>query len=160
VPMTPAPSAPAAEPAEAGRVRASPLARKIAAQAGLDLHRLQGSGPAGRIVRRDVEAALAAPRPAAPAIAVPRPAAPASPGVAAPRPPERRTLVVPSRPEVESEDVALTPMRALIARRMPLSKGPIPHFYITAEAAMDRAMDLRAELNGLEGQPKASVTDL
>ena len=51
-------------------------------------------------------------------------------------------------------------MRAIIAKRMPLSKAPVPHFYVTIEVAMDRAMDLRAELNGLEGQPKVSVTDL
>jgi pyruvate dehydrogenase E2 component (dihydrolipoamide acetyltransferase) len=68
--------------------------------------------------------------------------------------------VVPARQEPEFEDLALTPMRALIAKRMPLSKGPVPHFYVTSEIAMDRAMDLRAELNALEGQPKVSVTDL
>ncbi len=64
------------------------------------------------------------------------------------------------RTDAEFEDVALTPMRAIIAKRMPLSKAPVPHFYVTTEVAMDRAMDLRAELNGLEGQPKISVTDL
>jgi pyruvate dehydrogenase E2 component (dihydrolipoamide acetyltransferase) len=67
---------------------------------------------------------------------------------------------VAARTGAEFEDVALTPMRALIAKRMPLSKGPVPHFYVTSEVAMDRAMDLRAELNALEGQPKVSVTDL
>jgi pyruvate dehydrogenase E2 component (dihydrolipoamide acetyltransferase) len=61
---------------------------------------------------------------------------------------------------VEYEDMALTPMRAAIAKLMPLSKAPVPHFYVTSEVAMDRAVELRAELNGLEGNPKVSVTDL
>ena len=51
-------------------------------------------------------------------------------------------------------------MRAAIAKRMPLSKGPVPHFYVTSDAAMDLAWELRAELNALEGSPKVSVTDL
>ncbi|MEX2148238.1 MAG: dihydrolipoamide acetyltransferase family protein [Candidatus Rokuibacteriota bacterium] len=116
-----------------GRVKASPLAKKIAAQSGVDLTLLQGSGPGGRIIRRDVEAASAT----APA---------ARPGAAA--------------AGVEFEDLPLSQMRATIARRMPQSKGPVPHFYVTSEVAMDRAWELREELNGLEGQPKISVNDL
>ena len=54
----------------------------------------------------------------------------------------------------------LTPMRAAIAKRMPLSKAPVPHFYVTSEVAMDRAWALREELNALDGQPKISVTDM
>ena len=130
-------------------MKASPLARKIAAQSGVDLHLVQGSGPGGRIVRRDVEAASAQGPAAAPADS-------AAPVAAAGRP----TFAIPPRTDAEFEDVALTPMRAIIAKRMPLSKAPVPHFYVTTEVAMDRAMDLRAELNGLEGQPKISVTDL
>jgi pyruvate dehydrogenase E2 component (dihydrolipoamide acetyltransferase) len=118
----------------AGRPKASPLARKIAAQKGVDLRLIQGSGPGGRIVRRDVEAAVAAPA------AVPA----AAPGV----------------PAVEYEDRPLTAIRATIARRMPLAKAPVPHFYLTTEVAMDRAWDLREQLNALEGQPKISVNDL
>ena len=83
-------------------------------------------------------------------------AAPRSAVAAAGRP----AFAIPPRTDAEFEDVALTPMRAIIAKRMPLSKAPVPHFYVTTEVAMDRAMDLRAELNGLEGQPKISVTDL
>jgi pyruvate dehydrogenase E2 component (dihydrolipoamide acetyltransferase) len=60
----------------------------------------------------------------------------------------------------EFEDVPLTTMRAAIAKRMPLSKAPVPHFYVTSEVAMDRAWALREELNSLEGQPKISVNDL
>jgi len=149
VPVTPAPAAVAAR-APGERVKASPLARKIAAQSGVDLHLVQGSGPGGRIVRRDVETASAQ----GPA------AAPASSAAPVAQPAGRPTFTIPPRTDAEFEDVALTPMRAIIAKRMPLSKAPVPHFYVTTAVAMDRAMDLRAELNGLEGQPKISVTDL
>jgi pyruvate dehydrogenase E2 component (dihydrolipoamide acetyltransferase) len=67
---------------------------------------------------------------------------------------------VAAAPGVEFEDVALTPMRAAIAKRMPLSKAPVPHFYVTTEVAMDRAWALREQLNALDGQPKVSVNDL
>ena len=126
---------------DGGRVKASPLARKIAAQSGVDLKLIQGSGPGGRIVRRDVEAASTAPAAAAAAAPALRP-------------------VTPSVEGPEYEDVALSPMRAAIAKRMPLSKAPVPHFYVTTEVAMDRSWELREDLNGLEGQPKISVNDL
>ena len=142
--MAPRPQAPAA--ADGGRVKASPLARKIAAQSGVDLKLVHGSGPGGRIVRRDVEAAAAAPATAA------------APSAAAPSPALRP--VTPTVTGPEYEDVALSTMRAAIAKRMPLSKAPVPHFYVTSEVAMDRAWELREELNGLEGQPKISVNDL
>jgi pyruvate dehydrogenase E2 component (dihydrolipoyllysine-residue acetyltransferase) len=141
-----------AQPAD-GRVKASPLARKIAGQAGVDLRLIQGTGPGGRIIRRDVEAAQAAPRPAA-AAAASRPAAPGRPE------PARPAFVIPSRPQAEFEDVALSPMRAAIAKRMPMSKAPVPHFYVTSEVDMDAAWKLREQLNSLEGQPKISVTDM
>jgi pyruvate dehydrogenase E2 component (dihydrolipoyllysine-residue acetyltransferase) len=146
--------APAATAPAAARVKASPLAKKIAGQSGVDLRLVQGSGPGGRIVRRDVEALLASARPAAEA---PRPVAapaPAPAGAGAP------AFTIPTRPEAEYEDVRLSPMRAAIARWMPLSKAPVPHFYVTVAVAMDRAWQLREELNGLEGQPKVSVNDL
>jgi len=117
-----------------GRVKASPLAKKIAAQSGVDLRVIQGSGPGGRIVRRDVEAAAAGPVWSAPAAA--------------------------TAPGSEYEDVPLSQMRAIIAKRMPLSKAPVPHFYVASDVAMDRASDLREALNALEGQPKISVNDL
>ena len=146
VPMS---APPTQTPGRDGRVKASPLARKVAAQSGVDLRLLQGTGPGGRIVRRDVETAAATPRPApAPAAAVAAPA------------PSRPQFVIPQRSEAEFEDKPLSAMRAIIAKRMPLSKAPVPHFYVTSEASMDRAWALRAELNGLEGQPKVSVTDM
>jgi pyruvate dehydrogenase E2 component (dihydrolipoamide acetyltransferase) len=120
--------------AAGGRVKASPLAKKIAAQSGVDLRVVQGSGPGGRIVRRDVEAAGARPAAVAPAAV---------------------TAVGP-----EYEDRPLSQMRAIIAKRMPMSKAPVPHFYVTSEVAMDRAWELREELNALEGQPKISLNDL
>jgi len=143
--VAPPPAAPAPRPSTAAptvgpgpspgaeRVKASPLARKIAAQSGVDLRLVQGSGPGGRVVRRDVEAASATP--------ADRSAASAAPVGA------------------EFEDRPLSQMRAVIARRMPLSKAPVPHFYVSSEIAMDRAWTLREELNGLEGQPKISVND-
>jgi pyruvate dehydrogenase E2 component (dihydrolipoamide acetyltransferase) len=137
-PPRPEPAQPAMTPAAPetpGRVRASPLARKIAAQAGVDLRLVHGSGPGGRVVRRDVEAASAGGGAAAPA-----------------------AVAVPSG--AEYEDRPLSQMRAIIAKRMPLSKAPVPHFYVSSEVAMDRAWTLREELNGLEGQPKISVNDL
>ena len=118
---------------QGGRVKASPLAKKIAAQAGVDLRLIQGTGPGGRIVRRDVEAAGVTVAPTAVAAAVTGP---------------------------EFEDLPLSQIRAVIARRMPLSKAPVPHFYVTSEVAMDRAWELREQLNTLEGQPKISVNDL
>jgi pyruvate dehydrogenase E2 component (dihydrolipoamide acetyltransferase) len=150
VPAAPAVAAAPSVPVGA-RVKASPLARKVAGQAGVDLRLIHGSGPGGRIVRRDVEAAVAAPRTAGPSPAR-LPQVPAAPAPAA--------FVIPPRPEAEHEDVALSAIRAAIAKRMPLSKAPVPHFYVTAEVAMDRAWALREELNRLEGQPKVSVNDL
>jgi pyruvate dehydrogenase E2 component (dihydrolipoamide acetyltransferase) len=126
--------APGDRPSE-GRVKASPLARKIAAQAGVDLKLVQGTGPGGRVVRKDVEAASSG--------AAPSHATGATPAISGP----------------EYEDQPLSQMRAIIAKRMPLSKAPVPHFYVSAEVAMDRAWELREELNGLEGQPKISLND-
>jgi len=130
----PAPTAPTA--VATGRVKASPLAKKIAAQTGVDLRLIRGTGPGGRIIRRDVEAATVATATVA----------------AAP-------VTAPIVPGVEYEDRPLSQIRAAIARRMPLSKAPVPHFYVTSEVAMDRAWELREELNALEGQPKISVND-
>ena len=131
---TPTPSPPPTAPPP-GRVKASPLARKIAAQSGVDLRLIQGTGPGGRIVRRDVEAALGAPRPGAP-------------------------VVVPLAPGVEHRDLPLSSIRAAIARRMVQAKAPVPHFYLTTEIAMDRAWEVREQFNALEGQPRISFTDM
>jgi pyruvate dehydrogenase E2 component (dihydrolipoamide acetyltransferase) len=126
------------QPVAGRRLRASPLAKKLAQRAGIDLAVVRGTGPGGRIVQRDVEAATAAP----PVAAVPVPA-----GAAA-------------RPEGEFEDQPLSQIRAAIARQMVQSKAPVPHFYVTAEIAMDRAAALREELGALPGAPRVTVTDL
>jgi pyruvate dehydrogenase E2 component (dihydrolipoamide acetyltransferase) len=153
--VVPLSAVPAQAAGRDGRVKASPLARKVAAQSGVDLRLLQGTGPGGRIVRRDVESAATSPRPAAaPAAAAAAPTRPAAPASARPQ------FVIPPRTEGEFEDKPLSPMRAIIAKRMPLSKAPVPHFYVTSEVSMDRAWELRSELNALEGQPKVSVTDM
>jgi len=127
---SPAPSA-AGAPAFTGRsLKASPLALRMAVEGGLDLKALQGSGPQGRIIKRDIEAALAQ----APAAAAPARSA---------LPQRSRTLAMQAaRDEApESLDVELSSVRRTIARRLVQSKGPVPHFYLTVDVAMDRVWD-------------------
>ena len=130
---------------DGGRVKASPLARKMATEQGIDLTRLTGSGPEGRIIKRDVEAAIGgAVQPA------PQPVAPA----AAPRP-----VVEPSAPIAAPggayESVRISQMRKTIARRLAESKFTNPHFYLTADIDMSEAVSFRAKLN-----EKAEARDL
>ena len=146
----------AAEPApthDGGRVKASPLARKLAAERGLDLGAVTGTGPEGRIVLRDVEGARSgAGAPARPAPSTPAPAPAAARAGAAPRP----SLV----PAGESfADVPLSQMRKTIAKRLAQSIGPVPTFYLTAEADMERAAEAREALNAL-GEGKVSFNDI
>jgi pyruvate dehydrogenase E2 component (dihydrolipoamide acetyltransferase) len=133
------------EPAAQGgrRQRSSPLARKIAKDKGLDITQVQGSGPAGRVVKRDIEAALARGPAAAPAAAKKAPAAAtrAAPGV---------------RPEPQV--VPLTSMRKVIAQRMTEVKPGVPHFYLTIEVDMDAAVKVREEAKAMD--LKVSVNDL
>jgi pyruvate dehydrogenase E2 component (dihydrolipoamide acetyltransferase) len=128
-----------------GRIKASPLARRLATESGVELSDVSGSGPAGRIVKRDIEAAIAA----APISAAPIPAGP----VAAP-------VLVPSG--AEFEDIPLSQMRKTIARRLAESIGPVPHFFLTIEVDMGRAMEARRTINAmLEGEGrKISLNDL
>jgi len=128
-----------------GRIIASPLAKKMAKQAGLDLAAIAGSGPGGRIVKADIEAALA--RAAAPSVAE-APAAPPAPSeAAAPAapPPE-----IPGLPPYD--EAPLNAMRKVIARRLSESKREAPHFYLTIDCRIDALLKLRAELN--EHSPK------
>jgi pyruvate dehydrogenase E2 component (dihydrolipoamide acetyltransferase) len=131
------------------RLRVSPLARKLAQRGSIDLARVTGTGPGGRIIQRDIEAFLAA-RPAA---GRPVTATPAMAAVTAMAPAVART-------GPDTEDIALSPIRAAIARQMVQSKAPVPHFYITTEIAMERASALRAELQALPGAPKVTFTDV
>jgi len=153
---SPAPAVAAATPARAattptGKVLASPVARKIAGDAGLDLRQIAGSGPNGRIVKRDVEAFLKSGPPAAPQ-AVPTPAA-APEAVPAPAP-------QPTPLQAEDKIIPLTKLRSLIARRMVESATTIPAIYLTLEVDMAAALALRKQINALlPDERKTSVND-
>ena len=141
----PAATATAEARSDGGGLRASPIARRMADAGGLDLRTLagKGTGPDGRIVKADVERALAGG-------ARPAPAVPAAPQ-AAPPPPD------------EGDEVReLTPMLKAVARRMAESKATVPHFYVSSEIDMTRALELRAELNAAlaDSGEKVSVNDL
>ena len=127
-----------------GRVKASPLARRLAGELGVDIAAVQGTGPGGRVVKRDIEMAAEA------AVAVPA-VAPGAPAVAP---------VVP--PGEEFADVPLTQMRKTVARRLAESLGPVPHFFLTVDLDMTRALEARARVNEILAAQgaKASVNDL
>jgi pyruvate dehydrogenase E2 component (dihydrolipoamide acetyltransferase) len=152
------PAARAGNGADSGRVFASPLAKRMAAQAGLDLAALQGSGPRGRIVKADIERALKEGLPAAaPAAAEARPPleAPAAPQPVAPPP---AAPVAP--PAAAYTEIPLTNMRKVIARRLTESKQTVPHFYLSVDCALDALLALRKELNERPGADyKLSVND-
>ena len=147
------------EPAAAagGRIKASPVARRMAAESGIALAGLAGSGPGGRIVKADVEAARAAGPIVAPAPA-PTPAAAPAPAPA-PAPTPAPTLVAPA-PGLEDRVEEASQMRKAIARRLGQSIGPVPHFFLTTEVDMGRALELRADLNARFADGKIGVTDL
>ncbi len=129
--------------AENGRVKASPLAKKVAKEKGINLAAVKGSGEGGRIVLRDVENYTPA--------AAPQAAAPAAPKAAAP--------AIPGAPAESYEEVAVSQMRKVIARRLAESKFSAPHFYLTMEIDMDKAIEARASIN--EVSPvKVSFNDL
>ena len=164
----PAPAAPAAaaaatlaapQAADGSRIFASPLARRIAADKGLDLARIKGSGPHGRIVKADVEGATTAPA-AASAPAEAKPAAPAPPATAMPTGPAA-AQVLRMYEGREIEEVALNGMRKTVAARLTEAKQTIPHFYLRREIRLDALMAFRAQLNKqLEGRGvKLSVND-
>lgn len=158
----PAAAAPATAPrAEAGRLAASPLARRIAAQAGIDLSAVKGSGPNGRIVKADVEAAKAGGGAKAPA-AAPASAA-AAPVAAAPAAPAK-PVGVDARSLADSLGMAYTELpnsgiRKTIARRLTEAKQTVPHFYLTIDCEIDALMKVRADLNGRSDAYKLSVND-
>ena len=130
----PAPAA-AAAPADAPRVKASPLARRIAKDAGVDLKLVEGSGPGGRVIKRDVEGAPAAATAAAP-----------------------RTTHDVRRTGVPYEDVPLTQIRKTIAKRLTASIGPVPHFFLTTEVDMERSAEARDALNKQLGEEGGKIS--
>jgi pyruvate dehydrogenase E2 component (dihydrolipoamide acetyltransferase) len=135
---------PPAVDADGNRVFASPLARRMAAQAGLEMSAVQGSGPDGRIVKRDVDAAIAK-------------------GVAAPV--EATTDEAAAAPATQasagdtSEIVKLSTMRKVIAQRMVESKTQVPHFYLTVDCELDDLLNVRKALNAAQEEVKISVND-
>lgn len=142
-PPAPQPSAQQASPSgDQRQVRSSPLARRLASERGLDLASVQGSGPNGRIIRRDIENA--------PATGAARPAAAAS--------------AAPSAPAISREgdyqDVPLTNIRKVIAKRLGESIGPIPTFYLTVELDLTRVMEMRGAMAELGDEFKVSVNDV
>jgi pyruvate dehydrogenase E2 component (dihydrolipoamide acetyltransferase) len=132
----------AAVPAEATRVKASPLARRIAKEAGVDLKLVTGTGPGGRVTKRDLEARAVAAQPAVQR-EVPLPA---------PRP------AVVTRGGEPYQDVPLTQIRKTIAKRLATSLGPIPHFFLTTEVDMERASEARDALNRQLGDQGGKVS--
>jgi pyruvate dehydrogenase E2 component (dihydrolipoamide acetyltransferase) len=117
-----------------GRLRASPIVRKIAKEQGLDLSAVAGSGPSGRIVRRDIDRLLESGAPARP------------------------TAVVPSATSATYSEVPHSSMRRAIARRLTESKSTVPHFYLKADCIVDRLLEARSQVNEALGV-KTSVND-
>jgi pyruvate dehydrogenase E2 component (dihydrolipoamide acetyltransferase) len=160
----PTPAEPAPAPAQTdGRVFASPLARRMAHHAGLDLAAIRGSGPQGRIVKADVEEALGQQPPAAPPApgAVPPPAPvptpSAAPVFAAPVFAKPQVLALAGTPPyVEKPHSA---MRRVIARRLAESKQTVPHFYLTLDCAIDELLKIRSALNAKSETQRISVND-
>src|SRR5262249_8074549 len=161
----PAASSKAAPAPVAGRILASPIAKTLAAEHGIDLRRVKGSGPGGRIVERDVQAMLqdgarAEPAPdedeAEPEAA---PAARAPAARPAPPPPPH-----PSTGEGEGDDFtdkSLSLMRKTIARRLLEAKQTIPHFYVTGDVDAAKLVAFRADLNAILGEEhKVSINDV
>jgi len=139
---------PVAAAADATRVKASPLARRMAKEAGVDLKLLTGSGPGGRVVKKDLERA-------------PSPAASAGPTAAAAATFPVSRFPFPERTGAAYDDVPLTQIRKTIAKRLATSLGPIPHFFLTTEVDMERASEAREALNQQLGdQGKVSFNDI
>ena len=133
-----------------GRLIVSPLAARMAAESGIDLRSVSGSGPGGRIIKRDVEGLIEG-----------KSAAPATAGDG------QRLLraVDGGQPQAAAEpsayrDAPISEMRRTIAKRLVTSLGPIPHFFLTSEIEMDRAAEMRSGINALDPELKISVNDI
>jgi pyruvate dehydrogenase E2 component (dihydrolipoamide acetyltransferase) len=147
-------------------VPASPLARKLARERGIDLSTLTGSGPGGRIVRADIEEAArtrngAQPAPAPTGPARPAPGRPPAVPLAAVLPSPVPSGAAPLAPAVDAEEIPLTTVRRLTAERLAASAREVPHFYLTVVAAADKLLAFRAQANERRGADvKITVTDL
>jgi pyruvate dehydrogenase E2 component (dihydrolipoamide acetyltransferase) len=131
-------------PAEGGRMIVSPLAARMAAEAGIDLRSLQGSGPNGRIIKRDIEAAMSQPKT----------------GVAVGKAEGAQFQSSAIAAASAYRDEPATEMRRTIARRLVTSIGPVPHFFLTTEIEMDRAAEMRKGINALDPDLKISINDI
>jgi len=130
-PAVTAPSGPApASPLPSGRLKSSPLARRLAKERQIDLRAIQGTGPGGRVVKRDVESAVPGPR------------------------------HVPPMAVAAHEDVPLSQIRKTIANRLSQSIGPVPHFFLTSEIDMERTAEAREALNSVPDAPRVSYNDI
>ena len=134
--------APQAVASDSTRLIVSPLAARMAADAGIDLRSLQGSGPGGRIIKRDIEAAISQPK-----------AAPSYPRAVEPR-------QIPQIGPSAYRDEPASEIRKVIAKRLVTSLGPVPHFFLTTEIEMDRAAEMRKGINALDPDLKISINDV
>jgi pyruvate dehydrogenase E2 component (dihydrolipoamide acetyltransferase) len=145
--------------AQGGRIIVSPLAARMAAEAGINLQSLNGSGPGGRIVKRDIEAFIS------------RGAEVSQQATTQAEAPQQRATTQATQPSVQTvapsfegaptyREENVSTMRATIARRLVTSIGPVPHFFLTTEIEMDKAAELRRQLNELDAENKVSINDL
>jgi pyruvate dehydrogenase E2 component (dihydrolipoyllysine-residue acetyltransferase) len=135
---------PQAAASDSGRMIVSPLAARMAAEAGIDLRSLQGSGPGGRIIKRDIEAAISQPK---------AEAAPSYPRVV-------ETTRFQQAGASAYRDEPASQIRQTIAKRLVTSLGPVPHFFLTSEIEMDRAAEMRKGINALDPDLKISINDI
>ncbi|CAL8268102.1 unnamed protein product [Merluccius merluccius] len=134
-----APAAPAAAGSRKGRVFASPLAKKLASDKGIDLAQVSGSGPDGRVTRKDIDT-FVPPKAVPAAVVAPSPVpAPAAPAAVAPG--------APAAPAGTFTDIPISNVRRVIAQRLMQSKQTIPHYYLSVDVNMDHVLELRQELN-------------
>jgi pyruvate dehydrogenase E2 component (dihydrolipoamide acetyltransferase) len=147
----------AAEGQLPGGLRASPVARRMAEEHDIDLSEVKGSGPSGRIVKKDVEAYLEQPRkPEKPAVEERAP----EPKAAEEKAPVPMPALAPAGPPPPDEEIPLTRLRSIIARRMTEARQSVPHFYVTHEYDLAPLLELRAHVNQLlPSEQKISVND-
>ncbi|MBD3266202.1 dihydrolipoamide acyltransferase [bacterium] len=152
-PATPEPKKEAPKP-QSGKVRISPVAQRMALENNIDINTIQGSGPDGRIVKRDIEKAMAE---GAPAAATQVPPATAEETTQAALPPS----VIPStQGEQPYVDVPLNRIRQITAERLPQSLGPVPHFYLETEIDPEPLMDMKRKLQDLSPETRITLTDI
>lgn len=168
-PAAPTTASDTAASSDAGRVKASPLARRLAADAGIPLGAVSGSGPGGRVIRRDVEAAATSGVRQAPVssgvvssapIASATPAAVSAPVARAAGKPAAIPVAPAMAIDGDARDVTLTQMRKTIARRLAESIGPVPTFYLTSEIDMSAVTTLREQMAASGDAFKVSVNDV